>query len=85
MMALTGPVRQVDTAPTKAETIGDGAAADRDGVDRRGVAGGGQHGEPWPFCTTSTVMASGTTSSAIAVHENCGTCSAGAAMQAGRL
>ena len=41
-MALTGPVRQVGTAPTKA--AGDrGTAADRDLVDGRRVAGRGQH------------------------------------------
>ena len=28
---------------------------------------------PCPFCTTSTVIASGTTSSTIACHENAGT------------
>ena len=37
---------------------------------------------PWPFCTTSTVIASGTTSSAIAAQENAGTCSRGAASTA---
>ena len=34
---------------------------------------------PWAFCTASTVMASGTTSSTIAAQENCGTYRFGAA------
>ena len=34
---------------------------------------------PCPFCTTSTVMARGTTSSTIAFHENAGTYSPGVA------
>ena len=34
---------------------------------------------PWPFCTTSTVIASGTTSSTIACTDHCGTWSTGAA------
>ena len=29
--------------------------------------------KPWPFCTTSTVIARGTTSSIMACHENTGT------------
>ena len=35
--------------------------------------------KPWPFCTTSTVIASGTTSSTIAPHENSGRWNCGAA------
>ena len=34
---------------------------------------------PWPFCTTSTVIASGTTSSTMAVNENSGRWSRGSA------
>ena len=34
--------------------------------------------KPWPFCTTSTVIASGTTSSSIARQENTGSVRIGA-------
>src|SRR6266480_7204339 len=72
MIAFTGPVRQVETAPTKAVTIEpapQAAATASTGGEcpaERGTV------MPCPFCTTSTVIASGTTSSTIARQENAG-------------
>ena len=74
-------MRQVDTAPT--------AAA---GNDQRphaivmALTGGMWPADlstatPWPFWTTSTVIASGTTSSTIACSDHCGTWTTGAAIQ----
>jgi hypothetical protein len=69
MIAFTGPVRQVETAPMKAVTM-EPRRRRGDGVDRRLVARRREHREALPFCTTSTVIASGTTSSDIACQEN---------------
>ncbi len=81
MMALTGPVRQVGTAPTKAETMLEAphpaAIWSTGGVWPAAVS----TAMPWPFCTTRTVMARGTTSSAIAANEKEGTWRSGAASQ----
>jgi hypothetical protein len=72
MIAFTGPVRQVGTAPRKAVTIAPAPQA-----TAMASAGGVCAAErstviPWPFCTTSTVIASGTTSSTIARQEKAG-------------
>ena len=71
--ALTGPVRHVDTAPTKPVTI---APAPHATVIA--LVGGAwplvlRMAMPCAFCTVSTVMTSGTTSSTSAGQENCGT------------
>ncbi len=73
MIAFTGPVRQVETDPTKAVTTDPAPQA-----AATASTGGAWPAErstviPCPFCTTSTVIASGTTSSTIARHENAGT------------
>ena len=72
MMALTGPVRQVDTVPTK-DVRTDAAPH----ATVMALMGGWwptafSMAMPCPFCTTSTVMASGTTSSTIALQEKTG-------------
>ena len=71
--AFTGPVRQVETAPNRPVTM--------DAAPQPAVMA--LIGAAWPFafsiampcafCAASTVMASGTTSSTMAFHENCGT------------
>ena len=78
-MALTGPVRQVGTAPMKAATIE--VAPQPTAILSTGGAwpAAVSTAMPWPFCTTSTVIASGTTSSAMAAQENSGRCRRGAA------
>jgi hypothetical protein len=72
MIAFTGPVRQVDTEPTKAVTIEPApqatAMASIGGLCPAAVS----TAKPCPFCTTSTVIASGTTSSTIACQEKAG-------------
>ena len=72
MIALTGPVRQVETAPTQAD-----ASEPRPHTAVMALIGGSwpvarSTAMPWPFCTTSTVTASGTTSSTMARQENAG-------------
>src|SRR5690606_20038259 len=80
--ALVGPVRQVDTAPTHA------AGKDHSPHAIAETLTGGlwpaerSTAMPCPFCTTSTVIASGTTSSRIADHVNCGAVNTGAAKTA---
>ena len=79
MMALTGPVRQVGTAPMQAPTI-DVAPQPTAMLSTGGACPAAvSTAMPCPFCTTSTVIASGTTSSAIAAHESSGRCRRGAA------
>ncbi len=78
-MALLGPVRQVLTAPTSAL-----AAAPRPHTKAMALTGGScraafSTATPWPFCTTSTVMARGTTSSTIAASDQTGACTSGCA------
>ncbi len=79
MMALTGPVRQVGTAPTNAPAMV--AAPQPTAILSTGGAwpAAVSTAKPWPFCTTSTVIASGTTSSTIAPHEKSGRWNCGAA------
>ena len=73
MMALTGPVRQVEHGADEGRHDRGDAAADGDGCRRAGAwPAAVSTAMPWPFCTTSTVIASGTTSSAMAAQENCG-------------
>jgi hypothetical protein len=77
IIALLGPVRQVLTAPTSAL-----AAAPKPQTTAQTLTGGSccaarSTATPWPFCTTSTVMASGTTSSTIAVSDHAGACTKG--------
>src|SRR6185369_8719175 len=72
MIAFTGPVRQVETDPTNAVTTEPApqamAMASIGGLWPAAL----NTAKPCPFCTTSTVIASGTTSSIIACQENAG-------------
>ncbi len=72
MIAFTGPVRQVETDPTNAVSIDPvpqaTAIASIGGLWPAALS----TAKPCPFCTTSTVIASGTTSSTIAGQENAG-------------
>ena len=81
-MALTGPVRQVETQPTKAQAIEPTPQATAMALIGGAWPAAVSTAMPWPFCTTSTVIASGTTSSTMAVQENSGTCSRGSASRA---
>src|SRR5256885_14772618 len=72
MVAFTGPVGQVEAGPMKAVAIEPAPHA-----AATASTGGAWPAErstviPCPFCTTSTVIASGTTSSTIARQENAG-------------
>ena len=71
-MALTGPVRQVDTVPTMAQTMEPAPQATAMALIGGVWPAAVSTAKPWPFCTTSTVIASGTTSSTIACQENTG-------------
>ena len=79
MRALVGPVRHELTAPT--------VAASKDPTPHATVTAliGGlcpaacRTAKPCPFCTTSTVMANGTTSSIIAASDHTGACTTGRA------
>src|SRR5919198_2801931 len=72
-IAFTGPVRQVGTAPKSPVTIEPAPHAAVMALTGAAWPLALKTAIPWPFCTTSTVMASGTTSSIIARAENCGT------------
>src|SRR5512143_1270919 len=72
MIALTGPVRQVETVPTSAASIEPAPQATVIALIGGLCPAVLSTATPWPFCTTSTVIASGTTSSTIARHENTG-------------
>src|SRR5258706_11959930 len=73
MIAFTGPVRQVETDPTKAVTIDPAPQAPAMAPIGGLWPAAESTAKPCPFCTTSTVIASGTTSSIIAGQENAGT------------
>ncbi len=72
MIALTGPVRQVETVPTSAASIEPAPQATVIALIGGLCSAALSTAIPWPFCTTSTVIASGMTSSTIARHENSG-------------
>src|SRR6185369_15602529 len=72
MIALTGPVRQVETVPTSAASIEPAPQATVIALVGGLCSAALSTAIPWPFCTTSTVIASGMTSSTIARHENTG-------------
>src|SRR6185503_9489728 len=72
MIAFTGPVRQVETEPTKAVTIEPAPQATAIAPIGGLCPAAESTAKPCPFCTTSTVIASGTTSSIIACQENAG-------------
>src|SRR5690606_8834848 len=79
-IALVGPVRQVDTVPAKAVSIDQAPQATVTALTGAECPADFSTATPCPFCTTSTVIASGTTSSTIACQDHCGTCSTGAAI-----
>src|SRR5258706_7415220 len=72
MIAFTGPVRQVETDPTKAVTIDPAPQATAMAPIGGLWPAAESTAKPCPFCTTSTVIARGTTSSTIACQENAG-------------
>ena len=72
MMALTGPVRQVDTPPRQAVTIDPAPHATVIASIGGRWPAARSTAIPCPFCTTRTVTARGTTSSTIAAQENAG-------------
>lgn len=73
MIAFTGPVRQVHTVPTSAASIDAAPHATVIASIGGSCPAALSTAMPCPFCTASTVMASGTTSSTIAESENLGT------------
>ena len=72
MIAFTGPVRHVDTVPTSADAIAPTPHATAIAFTGGSWPAARTTAIPCPFCTTSTVIASGTTSSTMARHENAG-------------
>src|SRR5512141_471724 len=72
MIALTGPVRQVETVPTSAPSIEPAPQATVIALIGGLCPAALSTAIPWAFCTTSTVIASGMTSSTIACQENTG-------------
>src|SRR6185369_7472041 len=77
--ALTGPVRQVETAPNSPVTTDPTPQAAVIALTGAWWPLSARIATPCAFCTASTVTASGTTSSTIAAHENCGRYKFGAA------
>src|SRR6185295_3870473 len=77
--ALTGPVRHVETAPSSPVTTDPAPQATVIALTGAGWPLAARMATPCAFCTASTVMASGTTSSTVAAHENSGTYRFGAA------
>ena len=77
--ALVGPVRQVETAPTAAASSDQTPQAMVTTLIGASCRAARSTAMPCPFCTTSTVMASGTTSSIIAWVDQTGACHTGAA------
>ena len=73
MMAFTGPVKQVDTAPKNPLTMAPAPHATVIAFTGGLWPAAVSTAKPCPFCTTSTVIASGTTSSTIASQEKRGT------------
>ena len=76
-IALVGPVRHVLIAPTVALSIAPTPDAMVMALTGGSCPAARTIARPCPFCTTSTVIASGTTSSTIAAHDHCGACSTG--------
>src|SRR3712207_5328037 len=70
--AFVGPVRQVDTVPTAAVRSDQAPQATVTTLIGGACPAARNTAMPWPFCTTSTVMASGTTSSSIACSDHSG-------------
>lgn len=70
MIAFTGPVRQVETEPNSAVIIEAAPQATVMAFTGGWCPAAPSTAIPCPFCTTSTVMASGTTNSIIARQEN---------------
>ena len=70
MIAFTGPVRQVDTEPTSAIAIEPAPQASVIALTGGLWPAAPSTAKPCPFCTTSTVIASGTTSSTIARQDH---------------
>ena len=71
-MALVGPVRHVLTPPAtalKSEPIPHAIVTASIGGEWPAAL---STAKPWPFCTTRTVIASGTTSSTIAATDQAG-------------
>jgi hypothetical protein len=72
MMALTGPVRHVDTEPTSAERSEPSPQAMVTALTGGLWPATSSTTKPWAFCAASTVMVSGRTRSTIAAQENSG-------------
>ena len=75
--ALLGPVRQVLTAPTIALKNAPTPHATAIALTGGSCWAPLSTAVPWPFCTTSTVIASGTTSSTSAPSDHTGACTTG--------
>ena len=74
---MLGPVRHVLTLPTIALSIEPTPQATVTASTGGSWPAAFSTAKPWPFCTTSTVIASGTTSSTIAAHDHSGMCTTG--------
>src|ERR1700759_1170283 len=77
MMALVGPVRQVLTAPTSAAMSEPTPQATVTALTGGLLPAALSTAKPCAFCTPSTVIASGTTSSTIAATDHAGVCNTG--------
>src|SRR5262249_57824296 len=77
MMALVGPVRQVLTAPASALKAEPTPQAIVTALTGGSWPAALSTAKPWPFWTTRTVIASGTTSSTIAATDQAGCWTAG--------
>src|SRR5258705_5245251 len=72
MTALTGPVRHVETVPVQAVSMDIAPQAAVMALTGGWCPAARSTAMPWAFCTTSTAMVSGMTSSIKARHENTG-------------